>query len=292
MMAHVGGINRGQVDIFTSLVDALLPEGGYVAVLYHVYFDESGTHKGSPVMTMAGYLFEARQARLFTRDWSRDLNRLGLSHAHMTDCALGFGEYKKLSKRQRVLSEELLIKRIRKRSEVAFSISVEQDRFEKEIGETAFAHSAYTLLTLLCVMKVRDFISEKSIQTKVSYFFESGHEHANEAHLFMNAITMFGWQQYFFYSSHAFVDKRAALPLQAADMLAWQHRHYELRKREGKEQPRKDFAALARPHDLFASVEHSDVQKMKLFYEFTQQTASQNPAEWMAGVAKLFDFKA
>lgn len=66
--------------------------GGLVATA-NVYFDESGTHRGAKLMTVAGYWFASEQAERFSRDWRKDLKRLGLSHAHMTDCALGFGEY-------------------------------------------------------------------------------------------------------------------------------------------------------------------------------------------------------
>lgn len=60
--------------MFENIVDAVLPvDGGGLIVFANVYFDESGTHAGSRLMSMAGYWFDKEQAARFSRDWSKDL---------------------------------------------------------------------------------------------------------------------------------------------------------------------------------------------------------------------------
>lgn len=59
-------------------------------VLIEAYFDESGTHDGSPVMVIGGFLIESEEARKLELAWKVMLDRYGIEFFHMTDCALGF----------------------------------------------------------------------------------------------------------------------------------------------------------------------------------------------------------
>lgn len=282
-------MSAADCEVFENFLDVMLPRGGLVAVFYNVYFDESGTHQESPVMTMAGYLFEKREARQFSREWQRDLDSLGLSCAHMTDCALGFGEYKKLSMRQRIRSEELLIKHIRKRSLLGISLAVDHTAFNEGIDGSPIRFSAYTTLLLVAVQKIRDFVNKNCPNARVAYFFEAGHASANEACAFMNAIPVFGWKDYFHYSGHAFLDKKDAHPLQAADMLAWQHRHYLVRALKGHHEPRKDMLALVRDHDLFSHMESDHIAMLRRNLTAIAAARKGTPMEWMMEIERAFN---
>ena len=50
------------------LVDITLPMNGD-ALVVEAYFDESGTHSGSPLMCVAGYVIEAGQCKRMQADW-------------------------------------------------------------------------------------------------------------------------------------------------------------------------------------------------------------------------------
>lgn len=221
-------------------------------VLSEVYFDESGTHDGSPLMTMAGYLFKKEQAQLFSRDWKRCLKRLGLRAAHMTDCATGNGDYASMSLEQRILSEKLLIENIKRRSVLGFSIALDPQLYEEVMGPFANAMSAYSHLLMVAVAAVRLWSANNRFDGRIAYFFESGHRNASEANQYMNMIADYGPEaiDFMYYQAHAFLDKRNALPLQAADMLAWLHRNHLMKVREGRMKPRADFLALVRPRDM------------------------------------------
>jgi hypothetical protein len=191
-------------------------------VLSEVYFDESGTHDGSSMMTMAGYLFKKDQARLFSRDWQMALDRLGLSAAHMTDCATGNGDYANMTMDQRILSEKLLIENIKRRSVLGFCVAVDPELFHEVMGPFAEAMSPYSMLLMTAVAAVREWAVSTAYTGRISYFFESGHRHASEANKYMNMISEHGPEvvDFIYYYAHAFLDKRDALPLQAADMFA------------------------------------------------------------------------
>lgn len=248
---------------------AMLPDGsGAVVAFANVYFDESGTHKGSRIMGMAGYWFDADQARKFSRDWSKELKRFGLSAAHQTDCALGFGEYRQMSRSERVEIQNSLILHIKRRSKFSIATCVDRAMYEEIFAELPFAPSAYTFLLLMCVNKIAEEIRWRNYKGRVAYFFEAGHADAGEANKFMNFMASNARRDVdaFRYAGHGFVDKQGALPLQAADMLAWQTRHYFERKIDGHNEPRKDFAALARNADLIAVAERNHLLALRQLY--------------------------
>jgi hypothetical protein len=215
----------------------------------HLYFDESGSHAGSRLMSVAGYWFDQQQAARFTRDWAKDLSGFGLSHAHMTDCALGFGEYKNLSLRQRVQVQTLLIQHIKRRSRFGFGVCISPKMYDEIMAGIPGAPSCYSLCLMLCVNKIGEFARVTHYPGKLSYFFESGHQSAKEADRFVKALDTIGSADYHRYAGHAFLDKDEALPLQAADMFAWHLRHYYDRALDGHVEPRRDYRALARKFD-------------------------------------------
>jgi hypothetical protein len=239
--------------------------GGGAVAIANIYFDESGTHSGSRLMTLAGYWFDSVQAARFAHGWQKDLNELGLSHAHMTDCALGFGEYAGMSLANRVKSEMLLIEHIKRRTKFGFSLTINPSRYEQAMEGVWGAPSCYSLLLTLCVNQVSSLARAKNYKGRLAYVFESGHRHAREAQKYMNLIPTLGQEamDYYRYAGHSFVDKRGALPLQAADMLAWQTRHYYERALEGHDKPRKDFVALTRPFDFTAIFSDVHIQALR-----------------------------
>ena len=55
--------------------------------LMEAYFDESGTHEGSPFVCVAGYLFEKGNAAALNADWRAMLKGNDLPFFRMSDCA-------------------------------------------------------------------------------------------------------------------------------------------------------------------------------------------------------------
>ena len=252
--------------VFDSIAQAILPNGeGAVVALSHVYFDESGTHEGSRILAMAGYWFDADQARKFSRDWAKELKRFGLPAAHQTDCALGYGDYKGMPKSRRVEVQKCLIEHIKRRSKFGFAVCVAKDIYDEIMQGVVGAPSAYTFLLLLCVNKIREDIEFNKYGGRVAYFFESGHANASESNKFMNHMANVNPEAYS-YAAHAFADKQIALPLQAADMMVWQVRHFFERCLDGHQTMRKDFAALCRPQDMNSIVEPKHLLALRELY--------------------------
>ena len=142
-------------DVFDWLVEAIVPIGGVVVIFAEVYVDESGTHENSPMLTVAGYLFERQQARRFSRDWQKALDGIPLDVAHQTDCANGNGSYSNLSMEQRIKSEMLLIENIKRRTRFGFGVSVDPNAYSRIVGKEGNAPSAYTYALQSCFVMIR-----------------------------------------------------------------------------------------------------------------------------------------
>jgi hypothetical protein len=81
----------------------------------------------------------------------------------------------------------------------------------------------------------------------------------------MNHMSSFNPDDYN-YAAHAFVDKKIALPLQAADMMIWHVRHFFERAIDGHLEMRRDFLALTRPQDTHSIVEPKHLLAVREMY--------------------------
>lgn len=217
-----------------------------------VYLDESGTHDGSPIMTMAGYVFKPIQADRFSREWEKERQRLGYPYAHQTDCATGNGGYAKLTMEQRIDAQKRLITHIKRRSEFGFSVTLDPAHYANEIAPHKGMPTAYSFLVLAAVNALALWAERREIVAEFSYIFEAGHENQHEANIIMQALATEPDEKRreYRYTAHRFLKKQDAPPLQAADFLAWQVFTYHKRKAVGHLRPRADFKAVIRRSDF------------------------------------------
>jgi hypothetical protein len=195
------------------------------------YFDESGTHENSPVMCVAGYLFSAEQAQHLHREWGETLGNFKLSHFHAVDCAHGVREFKNLDKKQRVELTTKLIGIIKRRMELGIAVSISDTDFGRVAAPKWERGGPYLLAALQVLSGVVAWADKYSYSGEIAYFFEAGHKHQSQTN---KAIKMVkardSTSDYLHYLSHTFAGKRDVLPLQAADLLAYEWAK-ELRRR-------------------------------------------------------------
>jgi hypothetical protein len=63
------------------------PAEGDLVELLECYFDESGSHDGSPILCVGGYVFEREHCKALDLGWKQILDQYQLPFFHMTDCA-------------------------------------------------------------------------------------------------------------------------------------------------------------------------------------------------------------
>lgn len=82
------------------------------------YIDEAGTHDGSPVTVMGGYVSRLGQWRHFDEKWNRLLKRYGLSHMHTIEMLQANGQFRRgwdqvragelLERLQKIIDEHIM----------------------------------------------------------------------------------------------------------------------------------------------------------------------------------------
>jgi hypothetical protein len=210
------------------------------------YFDESGTDAGSPVVCVAGYLFEKDQCLRMDAEWKAALEAAGISHFHMVECAQGVGKFARKSKAERIEIESRLIGIIKRRACVGIVCSVCPEDYLHFVPGAKDFGGAYQLLLSWCIVAVSTWVAKHDYQGEIAYFFEAGH--ALEAHANASMIKLrntpalkHGCR----YRSHLFIGKNDARPIQAADLLAWQwHREWINEHGPVRRGRRADFNSL------------------------------------------------
>src|SRR5579871_3544038 len=93
---------------------------GGVTVALEAYFDESGTHDASPVMSVAGYLFSRDQALKLDEAWRICLKEYDIPYFRMSECAHGTGVFKPIPLNDRIAIQRRMIGAIKLRAERGF----------------------------------------------------------------------------------------------------------------------------------------------------------------------------
>jgi hypothetical protein len=122
--------------------------------------------------------------------------------------------------------------------------------------------SPYTLCSYWCLMNVRHWAGRTKYSGTIDYHFERGHPSQTEADRVMNDIFEVPELRTFYrYASHQFSQKTDAVPLQAADVLAWHWRKNTVERSKGNPKLRKDLASLLEQHEKYF-VTHFDLKTL------------------------------
>lgn len=92
--------------------------------LVEAYFDESGTQYGSPVMCVAGYVFEKEASKRLAVDWEALLDFHGLPFFRMSSCAHQNGVFKAVSRDTCIAIETRAIELIKAHASFGMMASV------------------------------------------------------------------------------------------------------------------------------------------------------------------------
>jgi hypothetical protein len=96
---HAESVSRSEAEYVRDLgAAAWADEDGLLAML-RIYMDASGTHDGSPVVTVAAYVGKSKEWQNFTRRWKHANKPIEVFHA--ADCQALRGEFKGWTPEQR-----------------------------------------------------------------------------------------------------------------------------------------------------------------------------------------------
>lgn len=253
--AHVPGASGDSAHAALGrLFEILAPSEADLVGFLECYFDESGSHDGSPVLCVAGYLFEKSQCMELDVRWKEVLDRYRLPYFRMSACAHIQPPYTHLSKEECIEAEKLMIGLINEYALLGVAVAVNEHDFNTWFDGLAPTGSAYSFCCWQVLSGIQVWIRQNNFQGEVAYFYEAGHESWSEANAHMKRIfNNPKLRTRYRYASHTFADKQKVRPLQAADMLAWHQATQVKRWLKNNFNVRADFRALAaKPrHEIF-----------------------------------------
>lgn len=196
------------------------------------FFDETGTHKGSPVTCVGGYLFTPEQAVTLSQKWTAALNRPDLPPNYpfsMHECMVGRGPFASdawATREKREAFVMTLVEAISDTATLGVIAGVHQGVFDAFFAETNLAERLGSRYTL-CLFGVLDSLSQhldsQADARPIEYVFESGCPYQVEASSVLDQIARTpDVRDQLHYHGHDFRSKRHVVILQAADLLIWE----------------------------------------------------------------------
>jgi Protein of unknown function (DUF3800) len=240
--------------ILARLIEILAPGNGDLVAFLECYFDESGSHAGSPVLCVAGYVFEQEHCKALDLGWKQVLDRYHLPFFHMTSCAHKNWPFDHLSRDDCIDAQKAMIGLINEHALFGVAMAINERDYVAMFGEDSPGGSPYSFCCWQILAGIRAWIDRTNFQGEIAYFFESGHDSEGEADALMKRIFKDrGLSNGYRYAAHAFVDKQKVRPVQTADILAW-HWATQMKRWLGNDHSmRADCRALmSKPrHELF-----------------------------------------
>jgi len=230
----------------------IFPYNAQERVMAHfaAYFDESGTH-GSPILTLAGYIATVEQWAHFAREWDEILKQESLTHFHMSKFEARQGEFRGWDNDRRLGVQKRLIGIIKRRVNIGIFCAVNLAAYDEMVTEwrrKPFG-SPYNFCVKMCLSIISFWAQEYEREEPIAYVIEHGAGYNHEIDKSFSAVfAREEMRKFFRLGSLTFADKKQALPLQAADLLAyevWKDSSNEfLNENDQKRPQRKSFVSL------------------------------------------------
>ena len=203
-------------------------------VVLKAYFDDSGTHKGSKSVVLAGFMASEDEWTAFEHAWQAILNREGLKSFHAADFESGYGACKDWPRVRREAVRADLRFVLAKTNLIGIGATVRADDWSASASPVVIEryHSPIYLAFEHCIQQTLHWAKRatdqqtKTVQ-RVSFFFDSFNREAARC-LDIAKNYEEGWIHSDWFEGFSFGQVERTLPLQAADMLA--HETYRLEK--------------------------------------------------------------
>ncbi len=189
------------------------------------YFDDSGTHDDSLAVVVAGYLLSTEKSAGFTREWGDLLVEAGLTHWHQVNFAHSVREYAGWM-------EEKRVKFMRRATEIindtvigGVVCGVNAAAFKELSSEfPAPPDTPYPFCAMVCFKHIEKWAAEYPHSDPIDCIFESGTKGHGEIAKMVEELMSDedGERLKFRLGAVRFEGKKETLPVQAADILAYE----------------------------------------------------------------------
>ncbi len=188
------------------------------------YFDESYSHTPEPlVYTVAGYISTNIEWKKFQKEWRIVLAKENIPYFHMVDfqaCKPPYGDW---SKEKRVRFLKSLHRTIHRRYRRSFAATVNIEDFESLAPEQKeVLVNPHVFAATICMTMIGWWTAENLLHAPISYILEQGSKHDKQLRRLFQEELRDEDRGFFRVGSFELRDKREKLPLQAADILAYE----------------------------------------------------------------------
>jgi hypothetical protein len=226
--------------------------------MFTLYCDDSGTHAQSPIAVAACFIAPVLQWEHFVKDWNDANDAENFDVFHMADFVahkeqFALPEWQDEQKRARTLQRLISIINIRRH--YAIAAAVEKIALDKEMPQHftegyALGKNHYTFAMRMCLGKVLKWRKRHGHTEPIQYIFDEMSKGKGEINAVFERVLSEGAEQMQAFGvakgGWSFQSKSAVLPLQAADILAWESYNYMQKTYlpEIKQPMRKSFEVL------------------------------------------------
>lgn len=231
-----------------------------------VYLDESGTHRGSEAVAVAGYVATDDAWNDFNGEWREALDEFGLEYFRMSRFSSRTGRYVGWTEGMRHERLRRLIDITNRHALASVGSVIPLEAYDRIFIGPARDRSGgpYGLAGIACAIEVGQWLRQES-DSAAMFVFESGALGSSQLQKFVDDVR--GDAKHTGILSVSFAGKREFTPLQAADILA-----YEIQRLPGGDPGKDGQRARSDWVDRLAQIPRSwtifDVHRLQDFAQF------------------------
>jgi hypothetical protein len=210
------------------------------------YFDESGSHAGTPAFVVAGYLATSAQWLAFEERWIAALHDFGVDCFHMHELEHRSVKFKGWTTETAISLQSRLIEIINQTVMIGICCGLTVADYEAATPPQCHRNIrfAYLMCFYECLTGARLYMEERKPSEPVRFIFDQNKEFSPMMHQVYNAARR-EWDYPDWMGPLSFEDRRRFVPLQAADLLAYEmFKHMTHRSVEPWRKNRKSLMAL------------------------------------------------
>lgn len=209
-----------------------------MAYLYNVYLDESGTHEASGAVAVAGFISNTSKWEAFSLEWKSALDEWQIPAFHMADYESRHGYFESWDDQQRKERLNHLLEIIVRHTFLSIAYVIRKRQFDDILSDKAkeLCGDAYGLASIACWNNLIPLV--KKVDGYIDYTMDNGSKGRGVlAWIYGEQCKYPEWLNSTRVLSLSFRDDQIFLPLQAADILAYEMYKHAQRQFEGLQLP-------------------------------------------------------
>jgi hypothetical protein len=232
------------------------------------FLDESGTHTGSKVTAMAGYVIKPDALPVLEHQWVSTLKEFQLDELHMKEFVPPHGKYSRWDEMRKRELLGRLISIIHQYSSIGVGAAVEMTEFMARHASAlskapSLIQSPYEWCFRYCSVQAAAWADASNTSGLIAYVLDDGCSCRGQIRQrFQMSIENDELRQRFRLGSLSFADSKKAMALQCADLLAYEmYKEADRLIREAPRPARGSFLALFRGQDRLVTIKQDSVKR-------------------------------